>query len=206
MRRFAGSNTVIYDANILVYYCFLDRDVKILGLTTKSRKLTEFLVNKGLIITVPDFIIAEIKRKTIGKIVREYLDDPKNMSRIIGMPKKPRPSLVLRIKNKVEDNFFDLEGKSWFNKEKYNPALAELNKIQNFFSRQSGTQKMTMLLSLKKRTNMLPSDEDLSLILFSNDKQLSLISNDHDITCFSEELLRDGLCYDIVRLNDIDTR
>lgn len=203
MKIFVKSKAVIYDANILVYYCFLDGNIKILELTTKSWKLTQFLVNYGLKITAPDSIMNEIKRKGIAKIVSDYLNDPNIMSRIIGLPKKPRPSLALKIQNKVENNLLDLENKHWFSTEKYHPGANELSELEHFFLKQCGTLKMNRLLSFKKRGNINPSYEDLSLISFSNDKKLPLISNDYDITCFADELLNKGLSHDIFPLKDI---
>ena len=48
MNRFKNHSKVAYDAQIIVYYCFLYKQYKLTDLTTKSRELTQFLVNNGL--------------------------------------------------------------------------------------------------------------------------------------------------------------
>lgn len=65
MNRFKNHPKVVYDAQIIVYYCFLYKQYKLTGRTTKSRDLTQFLANNGISICVPSFIIDEIKHKTI---------------------------------------------------------------------------------------------------------------------------------------------
>ena len=47
MERFKNYSRVVYDAQIIVYYCFLYNKYKLAGRTTKTRDLTQFLVNNG---------------------------------------------------------------------------------------------------------------------------------------------------------------
>ena len=47
MERFKNYSRVVYDAQIIVYYCFLYDKYKLTGRTTKTRDLTQFLVNNG---------------------------------------------------------------------------------------------------------------------------------------------------------------
>lgn len=199
MKRFQDCE-VIYDANIIVYYCFLDGNVRILELTNKVRKMTQNLINSNCQVVAPYFIINELKIKGIAKIIQEYLDNP---FRLIGVPRKPRKMFNLRLMNKIEKNFSDMEGKSWFRIKNYVHDDDELKYIQKFFLSRLDTDKMDKLLNKKNRSIPYPSDEDLYLILFSKENSSSLISNDYDITCFSEELFDEELCYEIISLSDI---
>lgn len=63
---------------------------------------------------------------------------------------------------------------------------------------------MQNFLKLKNRSDQLPSDEDLKLILFSKHKKAPLISNDYDITFFAEELLENSLAYNIYEFKSIN--
>lgn len=64
-------------------------------------------------------------------------------------------------------------------------------------------EKMNNFLKLKNRSNPLPSNEDLKLILFSKYKNAPLISNDYDITFFVDDLLESNLAYDIFEFKSI---
>ncbi|MBQ8018458.1 MAG: hypothetical protein IJ258_10210 [Methanobrevibacter sp.] len=75
MDRFKNYSKVVYDAQIIVYYCFLYGKYKLTGHTTKARDLTQFLINNEIQICVPEFILDEINHKSIPKIVNEYVED-----------------------------------------------------------------------------------------------------------------------------------
>ena len=68
MDRFKDYSSVVYDAQMIVYYCFLYKNYKLIDRTTKTRNLTQFLINNGVEICVPNFIIDEINHKSIPKI------------------------------------------------------------------------------------------------------------------------------------------
>lgn len=199
IKRLENVDNVIYDANIIVYYCFLYNNHRIEEYTTKARKLTEFLINNGSIIVVPKFIVDEIKRKSILNIVKEYVFPPKN---IIGLDKNPSYALFYRLNQKVNENFLNLL-KDYFIVENYEPNEEDFILIKSFFMEFDDVEKMNNFLKLKNRSNPLPSNEDLKLILFSKYKNAPLISNDYDITFFVDVLLESNLAYDIFEFKSI---
>ena len=201
MNRFKNHPKVVYDAQIIVYYCFLYKQYKLTGRTTKSRDLTQFLANNGISICVPSFIIDEIKHKTIPVIVNDYVEDKRKP--ILEWPPKPSPGLVLKLTDKVRNNFETLQKKNYFNVVEYNPDETAFDSIKSFFMNFNDKEKLNEFLDLKKTYELSPSDEDMMLILFARDEQVPLISNDWDITFFVEELINENLAYEIVNFKDI---
>lgn len=201
MDRFKNYSKVVYDAQIIVYYCFLYNQYKLTGLTTKTRDLTQFLTNNGIEICVPSFIIDEINHKSIPKIVNDYVEDKRKP--ILEWPPKPSYGLVLRLTDKVKSNFENLQKKKYFNVVDSCPDKTSFNSIQSFFKNFNDKEKLNDFLSLKNTENLSPSDEDMMLILFARDNKAPLISNDWDITFFAEELSNKNLAYIIVNFKDI---
>ena len=129
MDRFVNYSKVVYDANIIIFHCFSYKNHRIVESTNKARKLTQFLVNNGIEIWAPDFIIHEINNKGIPKIVEDYVDK-RNV--IVDFPKNPPHGLILRLTNKVQDNFRNLQKKGYFHVEHYNPEQASFDSIKSF--------------------------------------------------------------------------
>lgn len=82
MNRLKDYEKVIYDSNIIIYYCFKTKETKIIELTDKTHILTEFLVNQSKI-TVPNFIIDEIMNIDIPQMISEMIKSGK----LTNMPK-----------------------------------------------------------------------------------------------------------------------
>lgn len=112
MDRFKKNSKVVYDANIVIYYCFLYKTHRIIEKTNKTRKLTQYLVDNGVEIWIPEFIIHEIDNKRFPKIVDEYLNDKKNV--IVDVSKNPSYGFTLRLMKKLKDNFKNLQQKRLF--------------------------------------------------------------------------------------------
>jgi hypothetical protein len=201
MDRFKNYSRVAYDTQIIVYYCFLYGKYKLTGRTTKARDLTQYLVNNGTNICVPDFIINEINHKTIPRIVNDYVEDKRRP--ILEWPPHPSHGLVLKLTDKVKDNFENLQRKNYFNVVDYSPDEVTLNSIKSFFMNFNDKNKLDEFLNLKNTDKLSPSDEDLMLILFAKDHQIPLISNDWDITFFVEELVNTNLAHEIINFKDI---
>ena len=109
MDRFKRESEVVYDANIIIFYCFLYKTHRIVERTNKARKLTQYLVNNGVKITVPEFIIHEINNKGFPKIVDDYLNDKRNV--IVDVSRNPPHGLTLRLVQKLQNNFKNLQKK-----------------------------------------------------------------------------------------------
>ncbi len=109
MDRFKRESEVVYDANIIIFYCFLYKTHRIVERTNKARKLTQYLVNNGVEIKVPEFIIHEINNKGFPKIVDDYLNDKRNV--IVDVSRNPPHGLTLRLVQKLQNNFKNLQKK-----------------------------------------------------------------------------------------------
>ena len=105
MKRLKNNHHVIYDAQLIIYYCFLFKNHRIIELTNQSRILTQFLINQGIQIVVPESIIHEIKKKGFEKIISEYTSSKYPMQ-IIGLSKNLSPAFEYRLKMKIENNFY----------------------------------------------------------------------------------------------------
>ena len=201
MDRFKDYSSVVYDAQMIVYYCFLYKNYKLIDRTTKTRNLTQFLINNGVEICVPNFIIDEINHKSIPKIVNDYIEDKRKP--ILEWPPRPSPGLVLKLTDKVRNNFENLQKKNYFNVADYFPDKTSFDLIKSFFMNFNDKDKLNEFLDLKNTDELSPSDEDMMLILFAKYKQSPLISNDWDITFFAEELYTKNLAYEIFNFKDI---
>ena len=158
-------------------------------------------MDNGIEIWVPRFIIYEINHKGFPKIVEDYLNTNKNV--ILNVSKKPSPAFSLRLVQKLQNNFKNLQEKDYFHIEEYIPSDILFESIKSFFINFDDNDKLNEFFNLKNTTELSPSLEDMKLILFSKDKKSTLISNDWDITFFSEELIHKNLAHKIINFKDL---
>ena len=118
MERLINYSKVVYDANIIIYYCFLYNNHRIVEYTNKARKLTQFLVENNVEIWIPEFIIHEINHKGFPRIVEEYIN---NKNSIVGVSANPSHGFVLRLVKKLQNNFRKLQQKDYFHVKSYSP-------------------------------------------------------------------------------------
>ena len=201
MDRFKNETEVVYDANIIIFYCFLYKTHRIVEKTNKARELTQYLVNNGVGIRVPKFIIHEIDNKGFPKIVNDYLNDNKNV--IVDVSKNPPHGFTLRLVKKLQNNFKDLQKKSYFHIEEYEPEEKLFDSIKSFFINFNDKNKLNKFYALKHTNVLSPSDEDMKLILFAMEKKVPLISNDWDITFFRQDLVQKNLAHEIINFKEI---
>lgn len=172
-------------------------------LTNKARKLTEFLINQNIQITVPKSIIIELKKKGFAKIIKEYTDS-KYPIQILGLTKKPTKGLRYLLKRRIEKNFNNMINSNWFEIRPYTPKEISVDSIKKFFENIGNKQKLNEFLTKKRRNDPVPSRTDLELIAFSKDIETPIVSNDYDITFFADELFKRKLSckiYDFMDLN-----
>ena len=192
----------MYDANIIViFYCFLYKTHRIIEKTNKARKLTQYLVNNGVGIMVPKFIINEINNKGFPKIVNDYLKDNKNV--IVDVSKNQPHGFTLRLVKKLQNNFKNLQKKDYFYIEEYEPEEKLFNSIKSFFINFNDKNKLNKFFALKHTNVLSPSDEDMKLILFAMENNAPLISDDWDVTFFRVELSQKNLSYEIINFKEI---
>lgn len=201
MDRFKNKSEVVYDANIIIFYCFLYKTHRIIEKTTKARTLTQYLVDNGVKICVPEFIIHEINNKGFPKIVDDYLNDKRNV--IVDVSRNPPHGLTLRLVQKLQNNFKNLQKKDYFNIEIYEPEEKLFDSIESFFMNFNDNDKLNEYYNLKHTDELSPSDEDMKLILFAMERTAPLISDDWDVTFFREELSHQNLAHEIINFKEI---
>lgn len=201
MDRFKNKSEVVYDANIIIFYCFLYKTHRIVEKTTKARTLTQYLVDNGVKICVPEFIIHEINNKGFPKIVDDYLNDKRNV--IVDVSRNPPHGLTLRLVQKLQNNFKNLQKKDYFNIEIYEPEEKLFDSIESFFMNFNDNDKLNEYYNLKHTDELSPSDEDMKLILFAMERTAPLISDDWDVTFFREELSHQNLAHEIINFKEI---
>ena len=190
MIRLKDREQVIYDTNIIIYYCFPKGKYHIKHLTNPAELLTEFLFNQNSIIAVPKFIILEINRKGIYEIIDDYFSE-------IEQHKK------LRLFNKIKRNLEKLYDKTQFLVEEYKPSTESMDLVNDAYDEFNNLLNIDEYLALKKTDILNPSDEDKMLILFSKYKKSPIITHDRDLTFFRDELLKKNLVTEIIDFNSI---
>ena len=92
---------ITYDSNLIIYYCFSTKNHEIIELTSKTKKLTEYLINNNSEIILPQFIIDEIKNITFSEIVFNYIT---KRSEVTHLPKNPTYLFRIELKEKFVKN------------------------------------------------------------------------------------------------------
>lgn len=201
MDRFKRESEVVYDANIIIFYCFSYKSHRIVEKTTKARTLTQYLVDNKVEICVPEFIIHEINNKGFPKIVEDYLNDKKNV--IVDVSKNPSHGFTLRLVKKLQNNFKNLQKKNYFHIEEYEPEEKLFDSIKSFFMNFNDKTKLNEFYALKHTEELSPSNADMKLILFAMQKNAPLISDDWDVTFFRNELAQVSLAHEIINFKEI---
>ena len=198
---------VIYDANSIIYYCFMHEEkirgktvtFRVMGLTHKIRSLTEQFLADGVEIETISGVMDEIFVKGIAKIVDEFCDDYHTKD-LIGLPRKARISsrIRLRLARKTEEKIKRLQNKAWFRVIDYHAGEKEIERVKNFYVSLSGTANMVEHMKKKRTRTPYPSDVDMVLLIYSKETEAPIVTNDSDLTVFKEELESKGLCFGII--------
>ena len=198
MKRFEKYDKVIYDANIIIYYCFMFGNYQIINLTNKSRELTHFLTKKGFKIITSQLTMGEIKNKGATKIICDYV----LANQIENFPRKRNHSLIARLQYKFENNLKKLENKKWF--DIYNFQLNDENRkpLEDFFL-SIDENTLEKFLKNKDRNTPVPAEGDLLLMAFSKKIRSPIVSNDKDFTFFANELYMQNLTSEIISFESL---
>ena len=132
MNRLKNNMEVIYDSNLIIYYCFSTKKHKIIELTNKTQKLTEFLIKQNSNITIPEFLINELRKEKLTKIVSNYISSRREVT---NLPKNQTYLFKLEL-----ENLIPFLKKNWINIEQYQPK-DEIKDIENFFLKLSQNDK-----------------------------------------------------------------
>ena len=171
-------------------------------LTSKSRALTEFLINQNTNIIVPKFVIDEIEKKGFYRILDEYLNS-ENINRIIGLPKPLNDLFRYNFFRKIRTNFTNFQKNSHVLCLDLMPNAISINLLEQFFDEFCDESKLMEFYARKHTNSFNPSKEDLMLMALSKDLNIPVISNDYDITFFSDELHEKNLVGDIISFSSI---
>lgn len=198
MKNLLTFEHISYDSMIIIYYCFNNKYNYLIEYSYKAQEMTSFLIQNGMKITVPSFLISEIKRKDAIIMIDEYISS----KQIANLPKNINFTFKLGLSFKFKMKLEKLLKKEWFNVEDYLPPDDLYLPIKTFFQNLITHPKYKEFLKKKKRTT--PSFEDIGLMAFSKDKGCPIVSNDNDLTFFAEELYEKSLTNKIFNFNDLD--
>ncbi len=198
---------VIYDANSIIYYCFMHEErikgraviIRVMEYTNKIQSLTERLINSGFEIVTISGVMDEIYKKGIAKIVEEFCNDYRTKD-LIGLPERARISdrIKLRLARKTEDKINRLVNKAWFRVVEYKPADKDIERVKSFYESLSDTPKMIEHMKKKRTREPYPSEVDMSLLIYSKEREAPIVTNDSDLIDFRSELEEHDLCYRII--------
>ncbi|WP_298525647.1 hypothetical protein [uncultured Methanobrevibacter sp.] len=192
MIRLKNIKQVIYDTNVIIYYCFPKGRYNIKQHTNPAEMLTNFLFNQNSIIIVPDFIINEIMKKGIYEIIEDYFSEIEQHQK-------------LRLYTKIKRNLERLKQSTQFVVEEYTPSTALIDLINSAYDGFNQLPNINQYLNLKKTDSLNPSIEDKMLILFSRQKKSPIVSHDRDLTFFRDELINMNLVTEIIDFNSISS-
>jgi len=132
IKRLKNNQFTIYDTQIIIYYCFLYKQHRIIDLTTKARLLTEFLINNDVQIVVSESVISEIRQKGFEKIISEYTNSKSHQ--ILGLINPPSNTFKFHLQRKIEGNFDKMINANWFEVRSYLPDVNLIDSIKEFFN------------------------------------------------------------------------
>lgn len=203
MISFSKYNSVIYDANCIIYYCFKNELSSRKGtlvvvdsspFTDITRNLTQYLIKRNIKIRTMLIVFEEITKEVLSLTIKDRINNI-HLRRELGLaydekfPEDIEYNLNKNLRKKVKKMRYE----RWFElDERYSPSNSLLVEVRKYFEARRNA------FGNKK----IPSDEDMILILYSKNTELPLISNDSHICKFKENLEEEGLTHKIVPLMD----
>ena len=200
MDRLKNYEKLSYDSNIIIYYCLKTKETRVIELTDKTHELTRFLVNNKSFITVPNFIMNEISKIDIPKMISKMIKERS----LTCIPKDSNYSFQFTLAMKLEKNLKKMQANDWFIIEMYYPSKDIFEAIEDFFNSLEDHPQIEEYLKSKHKNSPVPSFEDMALIAFSKEKNCPVITNDKDLTFFAKELLEKNISGEIFALQDLD--
>jgi hypothetical protein len=200
---FSDYNSVIYDANCIIYYCLRTELPSRKGtlividsppFTDITRNLTQYLIKRNIKIRTILIVFEEITKEVISLVIKQRINDG-HLRKDLGLargekfPEDIEYNLNKNLRKKVKKMRYE----RWFElDERYSPSNSLLVEVRKYFEARRNA------FGNKK----IPSDEDMILILYSKDTVLPLISNDSHICKFKESLEKEGYTHKIIPLMD----
>jgi len=201
MISFSGYNSVIYDANCIIYYCFktelLSRKGTLIVIdsppfTDIIQNVTQFLTNRKIRIRTILIVFNEITTELLSLVIKQRINDG-HLRKDLGLARGEKfpEDIEYNLNKKLKQKVKKMRYESWFElDEKYIPDHLLLTKIRTFFYERKNDSEQ----------KGIPSNNDMILILYSKDTVLPLISNDNHICKFKEDLEKDKFTHKIIPL------
>ena len=212
MQRLLRHESSLYDANILLFYCFYHsiprrtREPYVItardGLTPLARKITTILIENKKTISAIQTIIDEVDDPRIAAAVKVRTCD-EDVRKSIGLLRaQPFPlDLELQIIEKVKKTFRKFKANPWFRAIAYSADQSRLEALRDFYRRANSDPTLASRRHPSK--GKIPSSNDLLLVLSSGDKSLPVLSHDSDLTAYSRELVDAEFATEIVPITDV---
>jgi len=186
LNRLLAYQAVLYDANIIIYYCFycplrLSRDVESvvdLGELTESvRRISDRLRSEGRKIRTIRAIIDEISETLLADIVRRRVCD-EEVRETVGLVRgDPFPPLLeLQILEKCRKSVRKVQSSNWFYVDEFIAAAPELAALRQFFRNAANDPAIHARFSRSK--GIIPSEPDLHLMAYSRNSRLPVLTDD----------------------------
>lgn len=189
---------VIYDTNCIVYYCFriqeedsTGRPVVVTGPhTQRARRITDILVvNKKVVCTLRlAWVEAEkVLVEALNRLVEEgYIQNQ------LQIPRAVPHALKFRLAKSLREGLSRMKAERWFVIDgSYVAQEARMEMVRTLyeqFARDPATRDRI------PQYKTVPSNQDISLILFSGHARFPLLTNDREIYNFAQELAQHGFC------------
>lgn len=203
MISFSVYNSVIYDANCIIYYSFRtelhSRKGSLIVIdsppfTDIIRNLTQFLTTRKIRIRTILVVFNEITTELLSLVVKQRINDG-HLRKELGLARGEKfpEDIEYNLNKKLKQKVKKMRYESWFElDEKYTPDRSSLIGIREFFNERKNDIEY----------KGMPSHNDMILILYSKDTVFPLISNDSHICKFKEKLEKDRLAHKIIPLMD----
>jgi hypothetical protein len=213
VERLLSYQAVLYDANIIIYYCFyspvrLTADVECVvdagAMTDTVRRISERLRKEERMIRtiriimdeITDTVLADaVKRRVSEEEVRQELGLVRGMT----FPKV----LELQIVEKCRKTTRKIQASSWFAVDEFEANTPELNGLKQYYRNVAADPMLRARFRLK---GVMPSEPDLHLMAYSRSSGLPVLSDDGHFVVLRAELKSLGFVTEIVPLRSVSIR
>jgi len=210
LQRLLPYPAVLYDANIIVYYCFYcpvrlgeRAEYLIQGeLTEKVRTISDRLRRDGKTIKTIEVIMKEVTDVVLADAVRQRICN-EEVREGVGLARGAQfpPMLELQILEKCRKSARKIQSAGWFVVDHYLAGPAEITALRQFFRNASVDPALRSRFSRHKRP--VPSDQDLHLMSYSQVSRLPVLTDDGHFIVMRSELKTLGFATEIVPLRTV---
>jgi len=209
LKRLLAYDAVLYDANIIVLFCFycpLRRNdqsecIVELDLTDKVRKISGELQKKGKSIRTIRVIMDELSEELLARVVKQRISEDE-VRHSIGLKRgEPFPAtLELQMIEKCRKTARKIQA-SWLNVVDFNATSQGLSMLRQFY--RNVAQDPVIHARFPRLKGVMPSEADLNLMAFSADRGMPVLTDDAHFIVPMTDLRAQGLVTEVVPLRTI---